>query len=428
MDDMVPQVMVFQLGARMHYAVPIIFHRAGMLQTFYTDFYCSQALRRYLQQNWPELLRRYRKLKSLSERCHHDLPEEKIKFFSSIAFSYHLCDWVVKNDLRKRNNIILWATKMLGRMILTRGFRKPDVLYTFFAEGLPLTLSAVLQDSLKVTEVPISPLTWRLVMEEMQLWPEWSQPGQLDFLKWAEPWGWELGQRHLHASDLVICPSDFVRAGVKEMGVDKDSIVTIPYGFTAVSPFSSDTGNQRAGRGKIKILFMGGLTIRKGVQYLCEAIKLLKSNTIEVHLVGGSNLPLASQKILERHCHLWGQVPRSEAANFFREADIFVFPSIAEGSATVCYEALAAGLPVITTPNSGSVVRNGIDGFIVPIRDPQGLAEKINLLAGNPNLRKEMGVNAMDRAKDFTVERYGERLVGAILARWASENGGPFNI
>ena len=69
-------------------------------------------------------------------------------------------------------------------------------------------------------------------------------------------------------------------------------------------------------------------------------------------------------------------VPHIEMPRLFRQADIFVFPSLHEGSALCTYEALACGLPVITTANSGSVVRHGIDGFIVPIRDVEALTEK----------------------------------------------------
>jgi glycosyltransferase involved in cell wall biosynthesis len=84
-------------------------------------------------------------------------------------------------------------------------------------------------------------------------------------------------------------------------------------------------------------------------------------------------------------------VTRQEVRRHYQWADVFVFPSLCEGSAMVTYEALAAGLPVITTPNAGSVVRDGVDGFIVPIRDAEAIAAKLDLLARDPSPGPDIG-------------------------------------
>jgi glycosyltransferase involved in cell wall biosynthesis len=71
-------------------------------------------------------------------------------------------------------------------------------------------------------------------------------------------------------------------------------------------------------------------------------------------------------------------------------------------------------LPVITTPNAGSVVRDGVDGFIVPIRDAEAIAEKLERLVRKRDLLAWMSANALARSREFTVEKYGERLLAAI--------------
>jgi glycosyltransferase involved in cell wall biosynthesis len=103
----------------------------------------------------------------------------------------------------------------------------------------------------------------------------------------------------------------------------------------------------------------------------------------------------------------------------FRRADVFVLPTLCEGMAMVHLEAMACGVPVITTPNCGSVVRDGVDGFIVPIRAPPAIADKVELLLTDRELRARMGRGARARAREFTWARYGERLIGALdtLAR-----------
>jgi len=105
----------------------------------------------------------------------------------------------------------------------------------------------------------------------------------------------------------------------------------------------------------------------------------------------------------------------------YQWADVFVFPTICDSFGIVQVEALAAGLPVITTANAGSVVRAGIDGFIVPIRDAAAIAEKLDRLAADPDLLKKMSFAAVDRAREFSWEKYGERLVATVqhLTAWS---------
>ncbi len=152
----------------------------------------------------------------------------------------------------------------------------------------------------------------------------------------------------------------------------------------------------------------------KGIRYLLEALRVLDTRQIGARLVGPIMASAEALARYRRYCSLLGPVPRSAVREHYQWADVFVLPSICEGSATVTYEALACGLPVITTPNAGSVVRDGIDGFIVPIRDAEAIAEKLDLLASNPKLLAEMSLNARERALEFSWERYGERLVRAV--------------
>ena len=95
-------------------------------------------------------------------------------------------------------------------------------------------------------------------------------------------------------------------------------------------------------------------------------------------------------------------------------ADVFVLSSVCEGSATAWYEALAAGLPVITAPNAGSVVRDASEGFVVPIRDPEAITQCLLGLSRNCEAFASMSKSAVIRAAEFTVIEYGRRLREAI--------------
>jgi glycosyltransferase involved in cell wall biosynthesis len=105
---------------------------------------------------------------------------------------------------------------------------------------------------------------------------------------------------------------------------------------------------------------------------------------------------------------MMGHVP--DPVSLYQQADVFAFPTIEEGSALVIYEALACGLPVITTPNAGSVVRDEIEGFLLPMRDVDGMAGRLERLRADAQLRHDMGNAARRRAEGFTWRAYGDNL------------------
>ena len=113
----------------------------------------------------------------------------------------------------------------------------------------------------------------------------------------------------------------------------------------------------------------------------------------------------------DRWCELVGPVPRSLMSELYDWADTLVLPSICEGSATVTYEAMARGIPVITTPNSGSLIRDGVEGFIVPIRDHSAIQKKIELLRDDGGLWLSMANAATERAREASLDAYGKRLL-----------------
>jgi glycosyltransferase involved in cell wall biosynthesis len=126
-----------------------------------------------------------------------------------------------------------------------------------------------------------------------------------------------------------------------------------------------------------------------------------------------SRLALAQ---LSSRMTLLGTVPRSEMPALFRWADVLVLPSVSDTFGMVILEAMAAGLVVIASENTAApdILRHGEDGFVVPIRDPAAIATALELLASDHDLMREMGRAARERAGEFTVSRYGERLMTAL--------------
>lgn len=208
-------------------------------------------------------------------------------------------------------------------------------------------------------------------------------------------------------ADFINVPSEFAYQSLVENGIPKEKLNLLPFGVD-VKKF---TPQKEKKNGEFVVAFVGQVGFRKGVPYLLDAWKKLGLRGAKLYLVGGEEevaydylRPFKSDPTIE----FTGFQP---SLKYFQKADIFVFPSIEEGSALVNYEAMACGLPVITTPNSGSVVRDGLDGFIIPIREVGALAEKIKYFYDHREKLEEMGVSARQRAEEFTWEGYGERLV-----------------
>jgi len=250
----------------------------------------------------------------------------------------------------------------------------------------------------------------RFFQEESKLHPDFAPSTNQRVVDWVL----DRARDEVRLADLVLAGSNYVKGSLIGVGVAPERIRILPYGV--------DTGQfkpacHRSGK-KFRLLFVGLISQRKGVKYLLEAMKQLAASEVELVMVGridGVEQGLAPYRPYFTHIP---NLPHGEMHRVFESADAFVFPSLHEGSALATYEALASGLPVVTTENAGSVVRDGVEGFVVPIRDVAALKEKILMLYQSPQLCREMGARARERAEQFTWEAYRARLgelVGQVL-------------
>lgn len=208
-------------------------------------------------------------------------------------------------------------------------------------------------------------------------------------------------------ADYIFLISEFAKATYIKAGFDDKKLFVMGRGVE-LSKFAPD----KVKKDKFRVLFVGRICIRKGVQYLLEAWKGLNLKNAELLLVG--NIEDNFKSILSKYNDIenivfTGFLKKPEEA--YKKSIIFVFPSLEEGGAKVTYEAMAAGLPQITTENSASVVRNGIDGFIIPIRDSNAIKEKILHFYENPESVERMSANALENIKNYSWEDYRNRLI-----------------
>jgi glycosyltransferase involved in cell wall biosynthesis len=162
----------------------------------------------------------------------------------------------------------------------------------------------------------------------------------------------------------------------------------------------------------LRVLTVGAVGLRKGSPYVLRAARALGA-AAQFRMAGPAQLSPAARAEFEGHVELLGPVPRNQVRRHFEWADVFLLPSVCEGSATATYEALAAGLPVVCTHNTGSVVTDGADGFLVPARDHLPIVERMARFA-EPGVLEAMSANALAKARAFDLEAYSRRALAAI--------------
>lgn len=206
----------------------------------------------------------------------------------------------------------------------------------------------------------------------------------------------------------ILVGSSFARDSFIAQGIPAEKLAVVPYGVD-LSLFSPPSAGIPAGDG-FRILYVGRIGQLKGIGYLMKAYDRFRGRGTSLTLVGNFHGSEESLRRYRKHFQHVSNVPRERLADIYRRADVFVFPSLLEGMGLVVLEAMASGLPVIVTPNGpGDIVRDGVDGFVVPIRDIDAIADRLDYFRANPEARKQMGANARERALEFTWEAYGQK-------------------
>ncbi len=251
----------------------------------------------------------------------------------------------------------------------------------------------------------------RVLAEEAELQPEYASTLQFVGASSAEEARLE-EECDLANKILTFCPAH--TESFLSVGYPRDKFVEVPPGVD-LELFRPSSPNIRQPRdGVFRVVFAGQLTQRKGLSYLIDGFREAAIPNSELLLVGeirGGSAPWTNVRGVR---HLRAQ-PRSLLPPIYESAHVFAMPSLIEGFGLTPLEAMATGVPVIVTPPvCETVVRDGIDGWIVPFRDSHAIASRLVQMYEEPELRCEMGANAHRRAQDYSWLKYGDKVARAF--------------
>lgn len=404
------RVALIQDGARGHYGLATALKRAGILDSVYTDFYChpnsiQSTVAAGISRVAPALGRRMR------ERYSAQLDGVTIR--QSLALTAAL--QVGARFVHPVSEYYRWASRRVGNWVKRCGLDGVDVTIGFVRNIDPNLCRWCRDRGIAVIgDQMIAPAaTERAEMRiQQERWPGWQADGTEndDYFRVID----EVERRTWKNVDHLIGPSRYVKDELVRHGVHPDHVSIVNYAVDERFTLQDRTSE----RNEITIGMMGAVGLRKGIPYFAEVAKrLARPGRIRFVAVGPVELTEYGRQQAERsNVEFVGKVPRSESLDWLRRFDIFYFPTTCEGSAYVLMEAMATGLPIVTSPNSGTVAREGEEAFIVPYDAIDQHVAMLERLIADRELRLAMGRSAAKSYRQFDLDAYSNRLTEVIRA------------
>lgn len=288
-----------------------------------------------------------------------------------------------------------------------------DTVYAYEDGALATFEQAKKLGMRRIYDLPIAywEIGRKLLLEEAERLPGWAitLTGIQD-----SPEKLERKVRELELADAVVVPSAFVKESLPTWACSKPAII-VPFGSPSVHPLILRDKKSNA-HSPLRVLFVGSMGQRKGLGDLLAAVRYLNSPNLELVVLGSPLAPLEFyRQELPSFIYESGR-PHDQVLALMRSCDVFCLPSIVEGRALVMQEAMSQGLPLIITPNTGGedLIEEGRTGFLVPIRSPHAIAEKLTWFLENRDKLPEMRRLSRAHAATYTWKNYGANILTAL--------------
>lgn len=416
------KVVVVHGGARDSYQMAHALFEAGLLESLVTDLFWPHdrawgiQARRLLPQTLRELVGR---------RSAPGIPSDKVQQCVAEGLRGLLLDRLPQLPFSWRQWSIRRADAVLGALAgrLARSRGAGLVTYSYYAYDSVRAYGG----NAMLFQVHPHPATVRqLLQQELESHPDCSA-SLLQEWELALP---EEEYQHLVAETRMasryLVASTFTLRSLVEHGVAREAICVVPYGvdLNRFRPAGAAEGERTDKR--LRLLFVGRINQRKGIKYLLEALRLLGETDVHLTICGRVVDDLELFRPFGDQVEIRPSVSEAELLRAYQEADLFVFPSVAEGFGQVLLEALACGLPILSTTHTAApdLIEHGKEGWVVEPRQPAELANYIAWARDHRNALAEMGRSARVRAEQFTWQRFRTRAAAAVQEYLLSEREG----
>ena len=358
-----------QIGAREHYAVARALHKRGRLASLYTDFWAGPIVRKLA----------IGRLRPLAARFHPELEKAEI-----ISWNFRALGWefLLRQKAKSRNQKIETGDLYSGfievgnrfaiqvmESLKRRSDLSSDSIFFTYDTGALEALELCRERGIKCILNQMDPnrVEAELVRAEEKEWPDWA----LSSMHVPEEY-FARREREWALADRVVVNSEFSRHALLRQGVPAEKLFVLPLCYEAKSRSQKlrlSTFKPQLSTAPLRVLFLGQVILRKGIQYLIQAAKLLEKENIRFDVVGPVGISPTAIASAPKNMIFHGRSTRDQVDKWYEQADVFVLPTLSDGFAITQLEAMAHGLPVVTTPCCGEVVSDGVDGFVVSARD-----------------------------------------------------------
>ncbi len=309
-----------------------------------------------------------------------------------------------------------YALHELYDILASRALRDPDICVAFSGSAYNIFKKAKRRGAVTVVERGSAHILYqtKIMKDEygkLGMHPELAHPGII-----------EKELKEYIEADYISIPSLFVKRTFIEQGIPENKLICNPYGVSLI-----EFKQIKKEDNKFRVIYAGAMSIQKGVHYLLQAFSELNLPDSELLLVGGVTDEIRPFfKKYEGHFKSIGHKSQKELYKYYSQSSVFVIMSVQDGFGMVLSQAMACGLPVICTKNTGGedVLQDGVDGFVIPIKDVTMLKKHLLFLYENPEICRKMGQAAKEKISNgFTWDDYGDRMIGHYKRILAMQRG-----
>ncbi len=363
-----------QLGAREHYAIPRALHQAGQLTNLITDAWVPPDSR---LNRLPKAL-----LNNLRERFHTDLAETSVLSFTGSLIRFEIAHRIKKTSgwqrMIARNH---WFQKRALQSLKAITPINRPILFAYSYAALELFSYAKSQGWYTILgQIDPGIVEEQLVFEEYSRYPDYQSSWQP-----APSQYWNNWREECLLADRIVVNSLWSNQALQQAGIPQHKIDIIPLAYqppTAAHSFVRTYPETFSVERPLRVLFLGQVILRKGIAALLEAAEILRGQPIEFWIVGSQGIPIPQYS----HPQIqWvGAVSRSATADYYRMADVFLFPTLSDGFGITQLEAQAWKLPIVSSKFCGEVVKDNANGLILQEVTGSAIAEKLRFCLNNP--------------------------------------------